>query len=187
MRLFIAVAADEEEKAAAAAAVARLRRASGGYRWVDPRDMHVTLRFLGETPEEKLPEISALMRQAAAASAPFELVYGGVGAFDSLDDARVIWIGLEEGFEPMLRIAELLGRDEPRPFSPHLTLGRRRREPAPPEFRAALGAEAPLALRRPVERLSLYASKPAPFGHAYEILLEAELTGSAGGSVKKAS
>jgi len=175
MRLFYAVAADEEVKAAAAAAVARLRRAPGDYRWVDPRDMHVTLRFLGETSEEKLPEVEALMRRAAASSAPFDVVYGGVGAFDSLDDARVIWIGLDEGLEPMLRLSELLALDEPRPFAPHLTLGRRRREPVPSEFLAALRAEPAFALRRPVDRLSLYASKPAPFGHAYEILLEAPL------------
>ena len=178
MRLFIAVAADEEAKAAAAAAVARLRRASDGYRWVDPRDMHVTLRFFGQTSEDKLPEIEALMRRAAAASAPFELVYGGVGAFESFDDARVVWIGLDEGLEPMRRIAELLGRDEPRPFAPHMTLGRRRRTQALPEFRAALDAEPRLALRRPIDRISLYASKPAPFGHAYEILLEAPLLGA---------
>ncbi|HXT00151.1 MAG TPA: RNA 2',3'-cyclic phosphodiesterase [Elusimicrobiota bacterium] len=179
MRLFYAAAADEEVKAAAAEVVARLRRAPGHYRWVDPRDMHVTFRFLGETPEAALPEVEAQMRRAAAQSAPFELVYGGVGAFDSLEDPRVVWIGLDEGAEPMERIADLLGRDERRPFSPHLTLGRRKRErePIPGEFLAALRAEPRLDLRRRVERISLYASRPAPFGHAYEILLEAELKG----------
>ena len=176
MRLFYA-AADQEVKAAAAAVVSRLRRAPGDFRWVDPRDMHVTLRFLGAAPETDLPQVEARMRRAAAQSAPFDVVYGGVGAFDSLDDPRVIWIGLEEGAEPMERIAGLLGRDEPRPFSPHLTLGRRRREPVPEAFLAALRAEPPLALRRRVERISLYASRPAPFGHAYEILLEADLAG----------
>jgi 2'-5' RNA ligase len=89
----------------------------------------------------------------------------------------VVWIGLDEGAAAMEKVADLLGRDEERPFSPHLTLGRRRRDVVPAEFRAALRAEPPLALRRRVERISLYASKPAPFGHAYEILLEAELAG----------
>ena len=177
MRLFYAAAADEQVKAAAAAVVSRLRLAPGDYRWVDPRDMHVTFRFLGETPEAELPEVEALMRRAAARSAPFDVVYGGAGAFDSLEDPRVVWIGLAQGAEAMGRIAGLLGRDEPRPFSPHLTLGRRRREPVPAEFLAALRAEPPLALRRRVERISLYASRPAPFGHAYEVLLEAELAG----------
>ena len=175
MRLFYAAAADEEIKAAAAAVVSRLRRAPGDYRWVDPRDMHVTFRYLGETAAAELPRVEARMRLAAARSAPFDVVYGGVGAFDSLDDPRVIWIGLAEGAEPMEKIAGLLGRDEPRPFSAHLTLGRRRREPVPAEFSAALLAERPLALRRRVEKISLYASRPAPFGHAYEILLEAPL------------
>jgi 2'-5' RNA ligase len=177
MRLFHAAAADEEVKAAAAEVVARLRRAPGHYRWVDPRDMHVTFRFLGETAEDELPEVEARMREAAAKSAPFELVYGGVGAFESLEDPRVVWIGLDEGAAAMERIADLLGRDEARPFAPHLTLGRRKREPVPPEFLAALRAEPKLDLRRRVEKISLYASRPAPFGHAYEILLEAELAG----------
>lgn len=179
MRLFIAVAADEEVKSAAAEAVARLRRAGGSFRWVDPRDMHTTLRWFGATPEEKLPEIRALMERAAAATAPFEVTYGAVDAFDSHDEARVVWLGLSEGKEPMERLAALLLREEPRPYSPHLTLGRNRDDAAPPAFISALKAEPVLALRRPVTKISLYASKPAPFGHAYEILFEADLTGPA--------
>ena len=177
MRLFIAVAADEEIKSAAAAAVARLRRAGGNVRWVDPRDMHTTLRWFGLTPEEKLPEIQALMKRAAARIAPFQITYGGVDAFDSFEDARVVWIGLSEGLAEMERAAALVGRDEPRPYAPHLTLGRNRDKISPPGFVAALKAEPVLNLRRPVTKLSLYASKPAPFGHAYEILFEAKLTG----------
>lgn len=178
MRLFIAVAADEEVKAAAAEAVARLRRAGGSFRWVDPRDMHTTLRWFGATEEERLPEIRALMERAAAATAPFEVTYGSVDAFDSHEEARVVWIGLSEGKEPMEKLAGLLLREEPRPYAPHLTLGRNRDDAAPPGFIAALKAEPVLSLRRPVTKISLYASKPAPFGHAYEILFEAELTGA---------
>jgi len=176
MRLFCAVAADEEVKAAAAAVVARLRTAPGDYRWVDPRDMHVTLRFFGETDPARLPEIEARMRKAAASTAPFEISFDGVGAFDSLEDPRVVWIGLDAGLAPLKVLTDALGYDEPRPYSAHLTLGRRRR-PAPPEFLAALKSEPALALRRPVDKISLYASRPAPFGHAYEILVEAPLAG----------
>ena len=172
MRLFLALAADDEVKAAAADTLARLRRAPGDYRWVDPRDMHVTLRYFGETPPERVPEIEKLMREAAAALTPFEVVYGGVGAFESLDDPRVVWVGLSEGAEAMERAAKSVGYAEPRPYAPHLTIGRRRR-PETPEFRAALRAEPAWSLRRPAERISLYASRPAPFGHAYEILAEA--------------
>ncbi len=177
MRLFIAVAADEEIKSAAAEAVARLRRASESYRWVDPRDMHTTLRFIGEAPEERIPEMQALMAAAAAKTKPFELVYGGVGAFDSLEDPRVVWIGLSEGKEPLEKLSDLLGRDEPRPFAPHLTLGRRKGTTTTPGFFAALKAEPALSLRRPVTKISLYLGLPKPFGHAYEILHETDLAG----------
>lgn len=179
MRLFIAVAADEEVKAAAAEILARLRRAEGNFRWVDPRDMHTTLRYFGATPEEKLPEIQELMLKAAAALPPFEIVYGGVGAFDSFEEARVVWIGLAEGAAPMERTATLLAREDERPYAPHLTLGRNRAAVAAPAFVAALKTAPVLNLRRPVTKLSLYASKPAPFGHSYEILFEAELKGAA--------
>ncbi len=175
MRLFIAVAADAEVQAAAASVVLRLRRVPADYRWVDPRDMHVTLRFLSETPEDKLPEIEALMRRCAAQTAPFELAYGGVGAFDSMEDPRVVWLGLEDGTAPMGHLADRLGREEPRPYAPHLTLGRRRGAYSTPEFLAALKEEPVLGLRRLATKISLYASRPAPFGHAYEILLEADL------------
>lgn len=176
MRLFIAVAADEEVRAEAAAAVARLKKAPGDFRWVDPRDMHVTLRYFGEQPAERVPEIEALMRAAAAKAKPFELVYGKAGAFDSIDEPRVVWIGVSSGTEALKALADGVGRDEPRPYHPHLTIGRNRREHVPPEFVAALRAEPEWDLKRPVSRISLYASRPAPFGHAYEILSEAELS-----------
>ncbi|MDX6768104.1 MAG: RNA 2',3'-cyclic phosphodiesterase [Elusimicrobiota bacterium] len=175
MRLFIAVAADEETRAEAAGVVARLKAAPGDFRWVDPRDMHLTLRYLGETPDEKLPEVESLMRRAASAARPFELAYGPLGAFDSLEAPRVVWLGLSEGVAALEALAAALARDEPRPYTPHLTIGRNRRESAPPGFVGALKAHPPLALRRPVTKLSLYASRPAPFGHAYEILSEAPL------------
>ena len=178
MRLFIAVAADDEVQAAAAAAVARLSRAGGNFRWVDPRDMHTTLRYFGPMSESDLPVVRDLMTHAAAQIEPFEIVYGSVGAFDSPEEARVVWIGLNSGLTSMERAAKLVGLAEKRPVSPHMTLGRNRKKVAPPEFVAALQAEPILNMRRPVSRLSLYASKPTSFGHAYEIVFEAELKGA---------
>jgi 2'-5' RNA ligase len=176
MRLFIAVAADEEVRAEAAAAVARLKKAPGDFRWVDPRDMHVTLRYFGEQPDSRLPEIEALMKEAAGKAKAFDIVYGRVGAFDSLEEPRVIWIGVKEGTEALKALSDAVGRDEPRPYHPHLTIGRNRREHVPPEFVSAMRAETDISLRHGVRKISLYASRPAPFGHAYEILSEAELS-----------
>lgn len=179
MRLFVAVAADEEVKTAAAACVERLRRAPGDFRWVDPRDMHLTLRYFGEVEEARVAEIAALMDAVAAGAAPFELTYGAPGAFDSFEDPRVVWVGASRGRAELAALAAALGRDDPRPYEPHLTLGRNRRESVPPEFVAALKSEPAWDLRRSVTALSLYASRPAPFGHAYEILRESPLGGGA--------
>src|SRR3954464_12843674 len=141
MRLFIAVAADEEIKAAAAEIISRLKKADGNFRWVDPRDMHTTLRFFGAVEDDKLPEIKALMESAGKKVKPFEIVYGGVGAFDSFEESRVVWIGLTEGVSMMASTAALVGLNEPRPYSPHLTLGRNRDKIAPPGFVEALKSE----------------------------------------------
>ncbi len=177
MRLFFAVAADGRVREAAAGLISRLRPAAGDCRWVDPRDMHVTLRFLGERAPESLPEAAARLRETARRSAPFELVFGALGAFDDLADPRVLWLGVREGRERLAELALALGYDEPRPYNPHLTLGRRRGAAAAAGLSAALRAEPALDLRRPVEDLCLYASRPAPFGHAYEILERARLGG----------
>ena len=177
MRFFIAVEADEEATSAAAAVIARLRQARGSFRWVDPRDMHTTLRYFGPTPQEKLSEIKSLMAAAAAVTPPFEVVYGGVGAFDSFEESRVVWIGVEKGRESLESLTWLLQRDEARPYTPHLTLGRNREPSAPAEFVAAIKAEPVLKLRRPVRKICLYASKPTSFGHAYDILHSQDLTG----------
>ena len=176
MRLFLAVAADARVKASAAAVVERLRRAPGDYRWVDPRDMHVTLRFLGETPAAELPKIEVLMRETAAKTAPFEIGYGPLGVFDSWEDPRVVWTGIDAGADALATLAASLGRSEPRPYCAHMTLGRRRRPVDPAKFLDVLRAEPAFGLRRPVGKISLYASRPASFGHTYEILGEAALT-----------
>ena len=110
---------------------------------------------------------------AAAETRPFDVVYERVGAFDTLDDPRVVWIGLEDGFGSMERLAAILDRGESRPLVPHLTLGRRRDARASSEFTQALRAEPVLGLRRRVDAVSLYASRPASFGRVYEIIATA--------------
>lgn len=139
--------------------------------------MHVTLRFLGEKPERDLDAITDLMRRAAAAVAPFEIIFNEMGAFDSMEDPRVVWIGLQN-CEPIGHLADLLQREETRPYIPHMTLGRRRGGASSGEFVSALKGLPALGVRQSVRAISLYASRPAPFGHAYEVLFDVSLTGA---------
>jgi len=131
LRLFIAVdmpAAQKQE-------VARLCADVPGMRWVKPHQLHVTLRFMGDTPAEALPAIRACL--GGVHMPPFELALHGVGVFPAgARRPRVLWLGVVPP-APLLRLAQEIDRvlvagglaqgrgvAEPREFSPHLTLAR---------------------------------------------------------------
>lgn len=172
MRLFIAISASEEICRASSAVIESLKPFAPDYRWVEPRDRHVTLRFLGEIPENRIPEMIELMENVARPLAPFDLGFGRVGAFDSVEDPRVIWLGLRQGESTAAALAQALGREEPRPYAPHLTLGRRRGQDSMKELKNVLLSAPELAVTQRVDRISLYASVPASFGHVYHVLRE---------------
>ncbi len=106
------------------------------YRWVDPKLIHLTLAFLGEQPDERLPELDTVGRRAAAASHPGLLALGVAGSFGSRRAPRVLWVdltgdldalsGLHQALDNALRVAGFPTED--RPFRPHITLARRREQ-----------------------------------------------------------
>lgn len=104
--------------------------------WVQPERMHLTLRFLGDTPVARLAELGTMLDEVAAQHRPFRLQLGQLGAFPNERRPRVIWVGLTgdvqrvAGLQKALeaRLAPLGWQPEGKPFSPHLTLGRVRRD-----------------------------------------------------------
>jgi RNA 2',3'-cyclic 3'-phosphodiesterase len=133
LRLFVAVDVPREIKEAIEKDVVDvLRPALQGPRWTRPEGRHLTLEFLGETPDERIPEIARVLRKAAKKNRPFETSFEEIGGFPTLRRPRVIWIGLGEGADQMRSLAadvnrelEPLGFDpESRPFTPHYTLAR---------------------------------------------------------------
>lgn len=107
-----------------------------------PAAEHLTLRFLGEVPAERVPDISSALASAAGASSAFRLVLEGVGAFPDARRPRVVWVGATEGRREAIELAERVAEslapitgERPRePFVPHLTLFRVR---SPAERRRA--------------------------------------------------
>lgn len=97
-----------------------------------PAPEHLTLRFLGEVASERLPGIRSALERAAGASAPFEIVLDGVGAFPSPANPRVVWVGVTAGHREVCalaeRVAAALATETPgvlpESFVPHLTLFR---------------------------------------------------------------
>jgi len=100
-------------------------------KWVDSELFHITLKFLGETPEEKIPVIKKVMEKAVNDFNVFDFDIKGVGIFGSSYRPRVIWLGLE-GSEELKRLGnKVIGlleengfENDRQNFVPHLTVGR---------------------------------------------------------------
>lgn len=130
IRAFVAVELGEIA-ARADQLVRRLARIESGVRW-NAKQLHLTLKFLGEIPLVESAEICRAVKRAAARHDPFELRMRGVGAFPNLDRPRTIWLGVVEGLEPLqalqqeieTELADLGYPVEGRPFTPHITVGR---------------------------------------------------------------
>jgi RNA 2',3'-cyclic 3'-phosphodiesterase len=138
VRLFVALNLPDGVRRALWAAAAPVRELGLPIKWVRPEGIHVTLKFLGEVPDAREPELRAALARAAAGGHALPLVVGGFGAFPGLERPRVIWAGLEpdpalEGLHHRVEQAFVpLGfPPEGRPFRPHVTLGRAARDARP--------------------------------------------------------
>ena len=138
------------------------------------------MRFLGEVDDVGAENAAAAIREAAASRPKFGATLGGFGAFPNARRARVLWIGMLQGAEPMRLLAstldEALARHRFEPadesFEPHLTVGRVR---APGDWTARLVDAPTVETRFQVERMQLVNSVLAPGGSKYETVAEAEL------------
>jgi 2'-5' RNA ligase len=131
MRIFVALFPPEELRRSLLESAQELE-VSGRVRWVRPEGVHLTLKFLGETPEEAVEGLQQALSEVCARHGPFEVGLSGFGAFPSRRKARVIWSGVDAGADSLRALAEDVERSleklgfgrERRPYSPHLTLGR---------------------------------------------------------------
>jgi 2'-5' RNA ligase len=130
MRLFVALDIPEDVRSALGAFAAKLRPLCRNARWARIEGLHVTLKFIGETPVEKSAEVKTALASISS-RAPISMNFRGLGFFPDARRLRVLWAGVEVGPE----LAELatavdaalttLGYPrEERAFSPHLTLAR---------------------------------------------------------------
>lgn len=150
MRLFVALDIPEDIREALAATVRILRVACPDARWAGIDGLHVTLKFIGETPGEKLVPVKSAVSSVRVA-APITLQFRGVGFFPDARRPRVLWAGIETGPElaALARdvensLAPLGIARETRAFSPHLTLARFDRPRGLAALHAAIEAAGPL-------------------------------------------
>jgi 2'-5' RNA ligase len=100
-------------------------------KWVEEHNIHVTIKFFGETEEEKIPEISNVLEEVASDTNVFSFTLQKLGIFGSSYDPRVVWVGIEPyaDLAAIMKIIRdklsLIGYEPGRQnLVPHLTLGR---------------------------------------------------------------
>jgi 2'-5' RNA ligase len=131
-RLFVAVNLPSSVREAIRDAVAPLADAEPrAVAWTREPNLHLTMRFLGDRPETLVDALSSRLADVAATLPAFDLALHGLGAFPTLRRPRVLWIGVEANvalarlYQKVDAVCTSLGVDsEPRPFHPHVTIGR---------------------------------------------------------------
>ena len=132
MRTFIAISIPKNIKDKIGIYEEPLKKQKVKISWVKPENIHITLKFLGEVEENKIPEIYEALKKCVSNKNPFEIEVIGTGGFPNLSRPRVIWVGLKKGSEELKILAKSIDNEleklgfqkEKRGFSPHLTIGR---------------------------------------------------------------
>jgi len=180
VRTFIAVEIDAALRQRVVELIAALAAARAEVKWVEPDNLHLTLVFLGENPFEFIENAKAQLAQTAAQTPAFSTSLKSVGVFPNEHSPRVIWLGIEQGRDELVLLAQQTLRrlvtigfiPEKRPFSAHLTIGRVRA----PITNVRTVLDRPYASRAfPVNELMLFQSHLKPTGPVYERLGQYEL------------
>ena len=129
MRMFIALDIDDGIRGRLARFIDGVHGFAADARWVRPESLHVTLKFIGEKPEEAVEAIRCALSEVK--TPPLEMTFRGYGFFPGSKTARVFWIGIDSGprLAGLARQIDqaLVGLEIPKPeqaFAPHLTLAR---------------------------------------------------------------
>lgn len=161
-----------------------LKSSGADVRWVNPVNIHLTLKFFGNIEASQVESISKSISETAQTTPPISIAVRGIGAFPSLKSPRVIWMGLHDEKKVLVSFQKQLDGDlqkigfqpEDRPFHPHLTLGR---------MRSNRGKEALVGVMEKfreeefgtfrAERVVLFKSDLTPQGPVYSRLREVKL------------
>ncbi len=181
MRAFVAIELPDSIKDRLRSLTDRLRRSHARASWVKAERIHLTLRFMGDVPEEDADRLRGLLAGRYAGLDGFELRVRGLGAFPNARKPSVVWAGvtpLEGALERGQAIAEEGARaiglkPEKRRFRPHLTLARIRDVRQTGDLPRRLGIERDFdAGSFSVSSVSLFSSELTRSGPIYERIEE---------------
>jgi 2'-5' RNA ligase len=167
-----------------------LRQTGAAVSWVKADRIHLTLKFLGSVPPDRIESVQSALGPVAASASPFRLQPAGCGAFPAIKQMRVVWVGLRGDDQALISLqksvedalAPLGFEPEDRPFRAHLTLGRVKGRQHLRALQDALlthqGFESEVF---DVTELVLYKSDLLPDGARYTPLFRASFAGKPAG------
>ncbi|MBW3594286.1 MAG: RNA 2',3'-cyclic phosphodiesterase [Actinobacteria bacterium] len=178
LRLFVAASIPREHLDRVQEEIAPFKQKVVNARWTPVENQHVTLKFLGSTPADRLDEVATVCEIVAAGREPAQVALTEVGAFPSKNRVRVLWVGLDDPASLLAGVAADLDRGfeplgfpaEARAYTPHLTLCRFK---IPVPLKGGL-PELDLSDLPPfdVGAIQLFRSRLSPKGARYEVVRE---------------
>jgi 2'-5' RNA ligase len=183
MRIFAGIQLAEAVRERIAAELTPFKAIANSIRWTESRNIHLTLKFIGEVAPAKTELIKEALRSAKAHTSPFPLQIRGFGKFPAGDDLHIFWAGIDDS--PQLQelfsvieaaLAPLGVARETRPFSPHITLGRNKARYNFKTLFELLAARQDVSLAEfTVSSYQLFSSQLTPRGPLYSVLMEIPL------------
>ncbi|MCS4540809.1 MAG: RNA 2',3'-cyclic phosphodiesterase [Euryarchaeota archaeon] len=158
-----------------------LKKIDANIKYVEPENIHITLKFLGEVLENKLANVSLVTKETTVGVKPFEIEINGVGVFPSFNYIRVIWVGITKGADFLSnlqtelekRLVPLGFEPEERGFSPHITIGRVKTIKAKAQLQSKINELQNINIgTMQVDCLKLKKSQLTPKGPIYTDLVE---------------
>ncbi len=149
--------------------------------WVRPENMHLSLKFLGDTPSYKIAEIIEVLARISKQYQAFQLDFNQIGSFGSRNNPRVLWLGCDEFpnqlpqmVKDVMQQLEQLGFEaDERAFVPHLTLARIKYLQDPSNFQRIIRQIPKQSyLKQAIDSFSLYESFLQKSGPIYKVIHE---------------
>lgn len=183
MRLFIALPLPEEIEEHLGKVIFALKQKRGKVKWVAPKNIHLTVKFLGEVEEDRIDKITPLLSEVAKKYHVIRTSTDRIGAFPNPKHPKILWAGLNGETD---RMADLAGavedalvplgfEKENRKFKAHLTLGRIKDGRDLNELTAYLQSYDFTPAAFTMDRIVLFKSTLTPRGPIYDRLFEAVL------------